>query len=378
MPCRKSAARHKIDIEFAGNGFIRLPVDEFPKGLAYMTKRIHQIFAIIILLGAAASPGWGERRLVGRVIARVNGDVITNWQYDREEAKLRNSLSERYQGADLDAQLKQQSKNLLRDLIDQDLMVQKAKDHDVNVETDVVKRLDTIRKNMHLESQADLQQAVEKQGQLWEDFEDSIRRNLLMQELIGREVGSRIVISREDARKYYDAHRDDFNFPEGEELADILVSTKNRTPEEAQKRAEEALAEIKGGARWESMVQKYSEDDQTLDVGGDLGFFKKGTLAADLSGAIAKIEVGETTDVLKTQYGFMILKVLHRSKSGIAPFEDIEQKVDETLYNQKMQPALREYLTTLRKESFITIAPGFVDTGAAKGGGLDFPKDEEE
>ena len=59
-------------------------------------------------------------------------------------------------------------------------------------------------------------------------------------------------------------------------------------------------------------------------------------------------------------------------------FEDIEQKVDETLYNQKMQPALREYLTTLRKESFITIAPGFVDTGAAKGGGLDFPKDEEE
>ena len=340
-----------------------------------MTKRILKIAAVLILALSATSPLWAVRQLVGRIIARVNGDIITKWQYNREEAKLRASLSERYQGSELDAQMKDQSKNLLRDLIDQDLMVQKAKDNDINVETNVVKRLDQIRKSMHLETQADLQQVVEKQGQLWEDFEDGIRRNLLMQELIGREVGSRIIISREDARKYYDAHKEEFDFPEGVELADILVSTKDRTPEEAQKRAEQALAEIKGGQRWETVVTKYSEDEQTVDNGGDLGFFKKGTLAKELSDAIAKVEVGDTTDVLKTQYGFMILKVLHRSHTGVAPFEDVEQKVDETLYNEKMQPALREYLTTLRKESYITIAPGFVDTGAAKGGGLEFPKD---
>ena len=343
-----------------------------------MTKRIHQVFAVIILMGAAASPGWGERRLVGRAIARVNGDVITNWQYDREQVKLRESLAEHLQGAELDAQLKAQSKNLLRDLIDQDLMVQKAKDEDISVETDVVKRLDDIRKSMHLETQADLQQTVEKQGQLWEDFEDSIRRGLLMRELIGRMVGSRLVITREEARKYYDAHRDEFNFPEGEELADILVANKGRTPEEAQKRAEQALAEIKAGTRWENAVQKYSDDEQTAENGGDLGFFKKGTLAAELSGAIQKLDVGDTTAILKTQYGFMILKVLQRRKSGVASFEDVEQKVDETLYNQKMNPALRVYLTTLRRESFITIAPGFVDSGAAKGGGLEFAKDDEE
>ncbi len=343
-----------------------------------MKNRLGKIAAIITLALSTASPLWGVRQLVGRIIARVNGDVITNWQYEREQVKLRESLAERLQGAELDAQYKAQSKNLLRDLIDQDLMVQKAKDEDINVETDIVKRLDDIRKNMHLETQADLQQAVEKQGQLWEDFEDSIRRSLLMRELIGRQVGSRLVISREEARKYYDAHRDDFNFPEGEELADILVATKGRTPGEAEKRAEQALAEIKGGARWEVVVQKYSDDEQTAESGGDLGFFKKGTLAADLSGAIEKLEVGETTGIIKTQYGFMILKVLQRRKSGVASFEDVEQRVDETLYNQKMQPALRVYLTTLRRESFITLAPGFVDTGAVKGGGLEFPKDDQE
>jgi peptidyl-prolyl cis-trans isomerase SurA len=343
-----------------------------------MTKKGLNLAAIIFLAIATVSPARAERRLVGRVIARVNSNIVTNWQYAREEQKLHEALAEHYSGAELDAQIKEQGKNLLRDLIDQDLMVQKAKDEDINVDSDVIKREDDIRKSMHLDTIADLQKAVEKQGQLWEDFEDGIRRRLLMQELIGREVGSRLIVSREDAHKYYDAHKKDFDFPAGAELADILVSTKDRSPEAAQKRAEDALAELKGGAKWETVVQKYSDDQQTVDNGGDLGLFKQGTLASELAAAIDKLETGDTTGVLKTQYGYMILKVLERRKGGLAPFEDVEQKVDEILYNQKMEPALRRYLTTLRKESFITIAPGFVDTGAAKGGGLEFAKDEEE
>jgi peptidyl-prolyl cis-trans isomerase SurA len=343
-----------------------------------MKKSIACAAIAAVLAFAAAVPGWSERKLVGRIIARVNGDIVTNWQYDREEKKLRESLAEQYSGAELDAKYNAQSKDLLRDLIDQDLMVQKAKDEDINVDTDVVKRLDDIRKSMHLETQADLQATVEKEGILWEDFEDNIRRHLLMSQLIGRDVGSRIIISREDARKYYDAHRDEFNFPQGVQLADILVSSKDRTPEDAQKRAEAALAELKGGAKWEDVVTKYSDDQQTSANGGDLGFFKKGTLAPELAAAIQKVDVGDTTGVLKTQYGYMILKVTNRSQQGVASFVDVEQKIDEILYNQKMQPALREYLTTLRRQSYITIAPGYVDTGAAKGGGLEFAKDEEE
>jgi peptidyl-prolyl cis-trans isomerase SurA len=343
-----------------------------------MKKTTGRAILISALVVAATVPAWGERKIVGRIIARVNNDVITNWQYAREEQKLRQSLAEQYSGAELDAQYKEQSKNLLRDLIDQDLMVQKAKDEDINVDTDVVKRLDDIRKSMNLETQADLQQAVEKQGMLWEDFEDNIRRHLLMSELIGRDVGSRIIISREEARKYYDAHRDEFNYPEGVHLADILISSQKRSPEDAEKRAEAALAELKNGAKWEDMVTKYSDDAQTNENGGDLGFFKQGTLAPQLSAAIDKVDAGDTTSVLKTQYGYMILKVVQRRQQGLASFNDVEQKVDETLYNQQMQPALRTYLTTLRKQSYITLAPGYTDTGAAPGGGLEFAKDAEE
>lgn len=339
-----------------------------------MEKTARHVAAILVIVIGTAVPGWCLRKLVGRIIARVNNQVITNWQFQREEEKLRTELAQQYSGAELETQFRAQSKNLLRDLIDQDLMVQKAKDLDMNVETDLVKRLDEIRKSMHLETQADLQREVEKQGLLWEDFEDNIRRHLLMSEVIGREVGSRIIISREDARKYYDAHRDQFNFPEGVHLADILVSKEKRSPEDAEKRAEQALAEIKAGGRWADLCQRYSDDERTADNGGDLGFFKKGTLAPELAQAVEKVEVGNTTGVVKAQFGYIILKVVQRRKEGIAPFEDVEQRVDETLYNQKMQPALRQYLTTLRKQSFITLAPGYVDNGAESPAGNELAK----
>jgi len=321
--------------------------------------------AIVITVALGfSSPAWSVRKLVGRVIARINNDVITNWQFEREKLKLHELLARDYSGAELETQFRAQSPNLLRDLIDQNLMVQRAKDMDISVETDVVKQLDDIRKTWKLETQADLQTMVEKQGMLWEDFEDNVRRQTLMREVMGREVGSRIIISREDTQKYYDAHHDEFNFPEGVRIADILVTNEDRTPEEAKKRAEQALAEIKAGAKWENVVRDYSEDKQTVDNAGDLGFFKSGTLAPQLAEAVAKVEVGQTTDVLNTQHGYMILKVTQRREQGLAPFVDVEQRIGEILYNQKMQPALREYLKTLRAQSYIQLAPGFIDTGA--------------
>ncbi len=331
----------------------------------YMNLRM-KILAGALGALAAAAPAFAVRKVVGRIIARINGAIVTNWQYEREKEKLSEQLAQRYSGDELKAQAQLQSKNLLRDLIDQELLVQKAKDDDINVDTDVIKRLDTIRKQMGLETQADLQHEVEKQGIVWEDFEDNIRRNLLMQEVIGREVGSRIIISREDERKYYDAHKDEFKFDEGVRLADIMIANKDRSDEDARKRAEEVETHLKAGDKWQTLVERYSDDQNTSAEGGDLGFFKKGTLAPALAQAIAKLDTNDTSDVIKIPQGYIILKVLARRQAGIAPFEDVEQQVSEKLYNEKLQPALREYLTTLRKQSFISIAPGFFDSGAER------------
>ena len=211
-------------------------------------------------------------------------------------------------------------------MIDQDLLVQKAKDDDINVETDVIKRLDQIRQQYNLPSLQALQKAVEKEGMDWEDFKDQIRRQLLMQQVISQEVGSRIILSRADARKYFEAHKEQFDSPPGVHLAEILISTEKHTPAEAEKLAKKAMAEIQNGARFSDVAKKYSDSPSASD-GGDVGFFKKGTIAAAIASDIAKVDVGDTTPIIKTQYGYMIFKVLEKRVGQHPTFDQVATQV---------------------------------------------------
>jgi peptidyl-prolyl cis-trans isomerase SurA len=322
-----------------------------------------KMLVLIAVFSAGRLPALAATRVIERVIARVNNEIITQRQFERERARLREELAQRYSGPELEAQVREQSRNLLRDLIDQSLMVQKAKDLDINVETDLVKELDRMRQANHLATLQDLEKAVENEGLIWEDFQDRIRRQLLMQRVIEREVGGRIIITRADARQYFEAHKEEFASPGGVHLAEILISLDKHKPEEAEKLANQAAAELKAGARWDDVVKKYS-DDTKAGPQGDVGFFKEGTLAPAIAGPVAKLDVNETSPPIQTKYGFVIVKVLERRTPGTPRFDEVEQRVDEAIYMQRMQPALRDYLANLRKESYVYVAPGYVDTGA--------------
>jgi peptidyl-prolyl cis-trans isomerase SurA len=340
-----------------------------------MIKKPAFIAVVTTLQLGVLAASLGAAKIIDRIIARVNNEIITQRQFDREKEQIRTELAQHYSGPELDAQVRQQTQNLLRDLIDQSLMVEKAKDLDINVETDVVKKLDEIRQNLKLGTIQDLEKEVENQGLVWEDFQDNIRRKLLMREVIGREV--RVTVTTDEARKYFQTHQQEFASPGGVHLAEILISTDKHKPDEVEERAKDALAEIKAGQRWADVAKKYSDADTAKD-GGDIGFVKDGTLAAAIDQAVKKLDAGETTDLIKTRDGYIIIKVLERFTPGVPKFEEVQQRVDEVLYNDKMQPALRQYLVTLRKESYIFLAPGYVDTGAGGAAELELAQKQEE
>jgi peptidyl-prolyl cis-trans isomerase SurA len=242
-------------------------------------------------------------------------------------------------------------------------MVQKAKDEDINVETDLIKKLDSMRQEAKVATIEDFQKAAEDAGINWEDYKEQIRRQLLMQEVISREVGSRLIISREDMRQYYNQHKEEFRSEGMVHLSEILISNTKYKPDEAEKRAQAVVAELKGGAKFSAMVKKYS-DDPNADQGGDIGLEKESALPSTIAAALAKIDVNENTDAIPVRSGFVILRLMERFSPGIPAFEEVESRVNEALYAQRMEPKLREYLTQLRKDSYIYLAPGYVDTGA--------------
>jgi peptidyl-prolyl cis-trans isomerase SurA len=337
-----------------------------------MRRTLLILTSVFVVATFAVPPAQGAH-VVERIIARVNNEIITQRQFEREKAKLREELSQQYTGAELDAKVNDESKNLLRNLIDTSLMVQKAKDEDVNVETDLIKQLDKMRKQDNLATIEDLQKDAEQQGVNWEDFKDQLRRQLLMQEVISRDVGSRIIVTRQEQLQYYNAHKEEFKSTGMVHLADILISTEKYKPEEAEKRAQAAEAELKGGAKFSEVVKKYS-DGNNVDQGGDFGYLKTEAIAPSIAAAINKLEVGDVSEPIRSKSGLIIFKLQERFSPGIPKFEEVESRVQEVLYGQRMEPKLREYLSELRKDSYIFLAPGYVDTGAETPGALLTPE----
>jgi peptidyl-prolyl cis-trans isomerase SurA len=318
-------------------------------------------------LAAAQSDLASPPVLIERIVARVNNSIVTQRQYDAQTKALRAQLAQKYSGVALEQEYRKKRQNVLRDMIDEDLLVQKAQDDNISVETQLVRYLDQIRRQQNLNSLEALQKAVEQSGLSWADFKDRIRRQILMRAVIEREVGGRIIIARDDARKFFDTHKNLFQSPAGVHLAEILVSSEKHKPGDAKKLAEQAYQALQNGGRWKDVVSKYS-DGPTASEGGDIGFFKQGTLASEVQQKIAKLDTNEYTSPFPTTYGYMIVKVLARQTGSTPTFNEAEPRVMEYLYNEKMQKELRVYLTQLRKESFIRLAPGFVDTGAPEGG----------
>jgi peptidyl-prolyl cis-trans isomerase SurA len=311
--------------------------------------------------------------VVEEIIARVNNEIITQSDFQKADAQLRDEITHDCQGCSPEKiadEYKDQQKDLLRGLIDQSLMVQRAKDMGISVETDIVKRLDDVRKQNNLNSIEDLEKAVEGSGLAWEDYKTQMRNGMLTQEVIRREVGSHINIPNEEVKQYYDAHPQEFTRPEQVEISEIFLSTEGKSPEEiesVQKKAEDLRNRVMKGDDFNEIAKRYSEGSTAKDQGGDLGLFKRGALAPQLEEVVFKMEKGQITDVIQTKTGFEILKVDAHFQAGLQPMDKVENEIMNRLYLSKMQPQMRTYLAQLREESYVMVKPGYTDTAAVPG-----------
>ncbi len=319
----------------------------------------------------ASNPDSGKT--VEEIIARVNNEIITRSEYDKArqtaEENAKSECQNRCTPEQLQIAIEDGQKNSLRDLVDQSLLVQRAKDMGVNVEPELIKRLDAIRTENKLPSMEELEKAVSSQGLNWEDFKNNIRSTLLTQRVISSEVGSHITISDDEVTKYYEVHKTEFVRPEQVALREIVVSTGGKKPEDLpdlKKKAETALKRVQDGEDFGEIAKRLS-DGSTKSQGGFLGIYKRGELSKELEDKVFKMKRKDLTDVMETKQGFLILQVLEHYDEGQQSLDKVKNEIMDKLYGGRMEPAMREYLKTLREQSYVVIKPGFQDI--AGGGG---------
>lgn len=359
------------------------------------------LFVFVLVCLATLPAVLSADTVVEEIVARVNNAIITRSDFLRSKEQLKDEIKNQDSNANVDKAYADREKDVLRDLIDQQLLLEKGKDLGITADTELIKKLDEMRKQMNLDSMEELEKAAQGQGVSYEDFKQNLRNQIITQQVIGREVGSHLSISKEEEQKFYEEHKNEMEQPEQIRLSEILVALpksppKPETPKAAadgtpatpplaaagsppaadaapsegeqlaasEAKAKNLLDQIKKGASFEDVAKKNS-DGSTAPQGGDLGLFKRGTLSKGLEDTTFAMKAGEVTDVIQTKQGFVILKVTEHQMAGIPTMKQIEPRIQDALYYQKLQPALRAYLKKLREEAYIDVRPGYVDSGAS-------------
>jgi peptidyl-prolyl cis-trans isomerase SurA len=311
---------------------------------------------------------------VEEIAARVNGDIVTSMDLSRAQAHDMQDAREdcadkKCSPEDLQKMLDEVKADALRGLIDTKLLVQRAKDMDINVEAELVRQLDETRIENKLDSMEALQKAVEAEGLDWEEYKDSVKNQFLAQDVIYREVGSRVAnsVDQGQIQKYYEEHKQEFTSPEAVRLREILISTTGKTEAEMpalKKKAEQLRERVQTGGEDFGDLAKHFSDGSTKAQGGELGIFERGKLDPKIEAEVFKLNKNEMTPVMQTGNGFMVLQVQQRYEAGVQPLDKIEAEVSNRIASTQMPAKLRAYLAQLRKDSFVEVRPPYVDTGA--------------
>jgi len=311
------------------------------------------------------------------IIARVNDQIITRSDYDRAMKELDNEA--RQHGATMQ-DISDAHKDLLRNLIDQQLLLSKGKELGITGETELINRLNAIRKQYNLDTLEDLEKAAKEQGVSFEDFKANIRNSIITQEVMRDQVGRKVQGTPGEVQRFYEQHKQDYVQPESVSLSEILVAVApspltptmpGATPADdpavlaaAKAKADDIEAKLHAGGDFGQLARSFS-DGTTAAQGGELGQFQRGKMAKVLEDAAFALKTGQITDPIRTRQGYVIFKVDQHVAGGVPPFKDVEQQVEDAFYSARMEPAMREFQTTMREQAFIDIKPGYVDTGAS-------------
>ncbi|MGI8746362.1 MAG: peptidylprolyl isomerase [Bryobacteraceae bacterium] len=328
-----------------------------------------KFFSCLLLAGSLSYAF--DLRVVEEIVAKVNGDIVTKGELEKTRQDM--EAAARQQGANpatLQKEIADREKDGLRDRIDQLLLVQKGKDLNINVDSEVTKYVANLQSEAKIADPEKFQEYVHQQtGVPFEDWKSEMKNSMLTQRVIRQEVGGKMNIKHEEVQKYYDEHKAEYVREERAFLREILVSTEGKDAAgvaAAEKKAKDLYDRAKKGEKFPELARDNS-DAVTAKNYGELPAFKKGEMNPLIEAQVWNQPKGFVTPPMRVDNGFIIFKVEEHQKQGQAELADVENEIMDKLFSPRMQPALREYLTKLRETAFLEIKPGYVDTGAARG-----------
>ncbi len=317
-------------------------------------KRFFLLFAFFLFFHGPIS---FSEAVVDRVVAVVNQEIITLSEVEKWTNPLKQEIvtKDRLEKQD---RVETLCRQVLEKLIEEKLIDQEVKKSGIKISSKEIEAALEEVKRRNAVTQEDFEKALAVEGLTLETYKEQIGKSLQRKKLISWSVKVEARAGEKELREFYQKNMDRYRTNETYRPSHILFAIpKEATPEEMgeiRRKAQKVLERIKGGEDFGEMALLYSEDALSKNR-GDLGYFKKGELVPAFEREALRLKVGEVSGIVRSEFGFHIIKLLNRKEMDPFPFEEVQEKVKADYYESEMEKAFKQYVSTLKEKAVIEI-----------------------
>jgi parvulin-like peptidyl-prolyl isomerase len=295
-----------------------------------------------------APPQPGE--VVEEILVIVNGRFISRRTFQQAVEQEHAALYRQYSGKELDEKLRDAREKTLQGLIDARLMEDKAVDLGMaSLVSDEYMRtyVEDVKKQNNFATDGDFERALRSSiGIGLKEYIERQKLQMTQQEVLRREVFSKIAIEDQELRAYYEDHKEEYRLPSRFRIRELVIAKQAGMVSENSVLTS-ILEALKGGRSFEELVKEHSTSP-SKGTGGDLGWLNKGFMRKEIEDAAFSLKPGEVSPPLETDKDIYLIQVIGAEKDPLKSFQDVKQQLMEKLQEPKAQNAIEQYMQSLR------------------------------
>lgn len=323
-----------------------------------MDKVMKTCSASFILAAIIVFPFSLRAEVIDRVIAIVNGRAVTLSELTERAAPLVKQASEAFSGPEREKRLAEIKKRALDSLIEDILLEQEAEKAGMKVsDRDIDDAIDDVKKQNSLDDEG-LKAALKREGLTYEGYRVQIKRQIEKSRVISQQVRSKVSVSEKDLAEYYERNQRMFMSDTEVKVSHILFlvpeNASDAEVENVKKQAQDVLEMARNGKDFAELARKYSQDVSAKE-GGSLGYFKKGQILPAIESVAFSLKKGEISDLVRTTYGFHIIRVDDVRGASPEPYASVREKIRSELTTEMMEQRYKEWMEELKKSAIIEI-----------------------
>lgn len=303
----------------------------------------------IFFVGALSASVLAHGDVIERVIARVNGQIVTLSEFEaRQMAAVQ---AARVPDAEVEAFLRQNNAKLLEEAMEELLLVDRAVALGLKLRPEYLDQvIEDIKKEQNITSEEELLAQLKREGLTKEALRRNIERSVIVRQVRARDVDPKAQVTEADVRNEYEHRKGaDFTRRATVHLMEIVVKGEGSAAA-----ANAVVARLKKGEDFEAIAREVSMSASKA-AGGDLGRVEPADLNPALSAAIADLRPGEVSAPVSVEGGYWILKVRERMADEVTGFDQVKEKIQEELTRTRFEKVYGDYIAELKKNAVYTV-----------------------